>query len=433
MSSPIVIIGAGPAGSTLACFLAQAGRDVVLIDSANHPRPHVGESFLLSSNKIFREIGIWQKLHDRGFPKKYGVVWHSAHQDSQFVSTFTSFPRDAIEEQYTFHVDRAEFDCLLLKHAEASGARVMQGIKAREVLFEDGRAVGVRLDIAGQMVDLPTSLIVDASGRASVIGNQLRLKQNDPILNQQAIFAWFTNIDRGAQETAGHLHVHYLPVSRGWVWQIPISETVTSMGVVVDRDTYRQTQDELSRQFETIIAMSPSATRALQGAERINEFRTEGNYSYLMDEYVGDGYMLVGDAARFVDPIFSSGVETALYSAKFAAETILGVPHQGPYSKADLTPFQKRSKALSDVWHEFARLFYRLPSLWTFYLIKEQNHSRTVEFIRLITGLIVDESQTTILEEMRATIRKVESQPEHLWHRYLRPDPTPVSPADAAL
>jgi len=178
--------------------------------------------------------------------------------------------------------------------------------------------------------------------------------------------------------------------------------------------------------------MSPSATHALQRANRTSEFRTEGNYSYVMDEYVGNGYMLVGDAARFVDPIFSSGVETALYSAKFAAETILGVPHQGPFSKADLMPFQKRSRALSDVWHEFARLFYRLPSLWTFYLIKEQNHLRTREFIRLITGLIVDEVDTTILEEMRATIRRVESQPEHLWHRYLRPDPTAVSPADAA-
>src|SRR5262249_16942231 len=144
------------------------------------------------------------------------------------------------------------------------------------------------------------------------------------------------------------------------------------------------------------------------------------------------GYMLVGDAARFVDPIFSSGVETALYSAKFAAQTILNVPHQGPYSKSDLLLFQKRSRALSDVWHEFARLFYRLPSLWTFYLIREQNQNRAVEFIRLITGLITDEADTTILEEMRSTIRLVESQPKHLWHRYLRPDPTPVSPADAA-
>jgi flavin-dependent dehydrogenase len=204
------------------------------------------------------------------------------------------------------------------------------------------------------------------------------------------------------------------------------------MGVVIDRDTFRRTRGELGAQFETIIAMSPSATRALQNATRVGEFLTEGNYSYLMDHYVGNGYMLVGDAARFVDPIFSSGVETALYSAKFAAETILGVPHQGPYSQEDLASFQSRSKALSDVWHEFARLFYRLPSLWTFYLIKDRNRRRSIEFIRLITGLIVDEKNTTILEEMRETIRMVESQPEHLWHQFLRPDPSEVSDVSVA-
>jgi 1H-pyrrole-2-carbonyl-[peptidyl-carrier protein] chlorinase len=431
---PIVIIGGGPAGSTLASYLAKAGRDVVLIDSANHPRPHVGESFLLASNKVLRDIGMWDEMHAQGFVKKHGVVWHSAHQDTEFATTFTSFPREAIDEDYTFHVDRAKFDLLMVKRAEKWGARLIQGVKARRVIFEDDAAVGVELEVAGQPVVLKASLVVDATGRGSLIGNQLRLKRMDPILNQQAIFAWYTKVDRGTPQTADYLHVHYLPVSRGWVWQIPITNEVTSVGVVIDRDTYRRTKGDgdLAAQFAEVIAMSPSGTRAISGATRINEFLTEGNYSYLMDQYVGNGYMLVGDAARFVDPIFSSGVEIALYSARFASQTILGVTHPAPYTADDLMPFQTKSKALSDVWHEFARLFYRLPSLWTFYLIKDRSQNRSHEFIKLITGLIPDERNTTILEEMRETIRMVESQPEHLWHKFLRPDPTQVPDDEVA-
>lgn len=422
----IIIVGAGPAGSTLACYLAQAGRDVVLIERANHPRPHVGESFLLASNKVFREIGLWDELHEQGFVKKRGVVWHSAHQDTEFATPFLSFPQEAIDENYTFHVDRARFDLLLAKRAEALGVKLVQGVKAERVIFENDAAVGVAINVGGKSVDLPASLVVDASGRGSLIGNQLRLKQVDPILNQQAIFSWFTGVDRGGADTADFLHVHYLPVTRGWVWQIPITGEITSIGVVVDRDTFRQTKAELADQFAKIIAMSPSATRVLRDATAINEFRTEGNYSYLMDQYIGNGYMLVGDAARFVDPIFSSGVETALYSARFAAQTILDVRHRGPYSEEDLMPFQTQSRALSDVWHEFAKLFYRLPSLWTFYLIKDRSRRSSVEFIRLITGLITDEKNTSILEDMRATIRMVESQPEHLWNQVLRPEPEAV-------
>ena len=420
---PIVIAGAGPAGSTLACYLAQAGREVILFDRLNHPREHIGESMLLSSNKVFRDIGVWQSLHDHGFVKKRGVVWHSAHQDTEFATHFLSFPKDAIDEDYTFHVDRAKFDLMLLKRAEESGAQVMQGIKAERVIFEDKRAVALIIDVAGKHVELRPKLLIDATGRGSLIGNQLRLKQVDPILNQQAVYSWFVNVDRGIPETADYLHVHYLPVPRGWIWQIPITPEITSVGCVIDRDTFRKTKNDLDKQLAEVLKMSPSATRAMRNSKAVTEYRTEGNYSYLMDEYTGDGYMLVGDASRFVDPIFSSGVEIALYSAKFAAQTILNLQHDGPYSKEDLSPFELKSRALSNVWHEFARLFYRLPSLWTFYLIKDRSSRSRVEFIRLITGLISDEKETDILENMRETIRMVESQPEHMWNKVLRPEP----------
>lgn len=425
---PIVIIGGGPAGATLACYLALGGKKVTLLEYDMHPRPHVGESFLLASNKVFRDIGVWDLMHAKGFVKKRGVTWHPASSGQAFSTPFSSFPDEAVDEDYAFHVDRADFDLMLLKHAHTLGVDVVQGARVREVLFDGERATGVSVEIAGQRLDIPADIVADASGRKTVIGSQLRMKKSDPILNQQAIFTWFDHVDRGPAEGADYLHIHYLPVTRGWVWQIPLSETRTSIGVVVDRDTYRDTrrdidEDDLEAHFNKIVAMSPSATRALAPATRLSAFQTEGNYSYSMDRYVGDGYLLVGDAARFVDPIFSSGVETALFSAKFAAEALLALAPGHGVNATSLAEYERRSRALSDVWLEFARSFYRLPSLWTYYMIRDRSEHSAREFIRLITGLITDRNQTTILDEMAATIKMVEESPDHVWKRYLRAEP----------
>jgi FADH2 O2-dependent halogenase len=188
----------------------------------------------------------------------------------------------------------------------------------KKVNFVDGQAVGVRVKFAGQEIDIPSRIVVDASGRQTLLGRQLNLKKNDPIFNQYAVHAWFENLERGDNpKTADYIHIYFLPVNRGWAWQIPITDKITSVGVVAEREVFQQFKSDSQRYFDTYVQSNPGLARAMANAVRVNEFKTEGDYSYVLDKFCGNGFLMIGDAARFVDPIFSSGVSVAMYSARY--------------------------------------------------------------------------------------------------------------------
>ena len=197
-----------------------------------------------------------------------------------------------------------------------------QGVHVKKVLFEDDRATGVRIKICDKEVDLSCKIVVDASGRQTLLGQQLGLKKKDPIFNQYAVHAWFDGVDKGSGQTADYIHIYFLPVERGWVWQIPITDEITSVGVVAEKEVFRQSKMDVEGYFQSHVNFNPELARAMKGARRINEFKSEGDYSYSMEKFVGNGFLMIGDAARFVDPIFSSGVSVAAHGAKFASESI---------------------------------------------------------------------------------------------------------------
>jgi FADH2 O2-dependent halogenase len=164
-------------------------------------------------------------LEREGFPRKYGASWHPPVVKGQADISFDEFPQTGISQEYTYHVDRQRFDLLLLKHAESLGSRVYQGVQVSEVLFDEkSYASGVRLRIAGQEVDVSARMIVDATGRQTLLGKQLRVKRNDPIFDQFAVHAWFKNVDKGKSKSTDYIHIYFLPVERGWAWlsDIPI-------------------------------------------------------------------------------------------------------------------------------------------------------------------------------------------------------------------
>ena len=208
----VLIIGGGPAGAALGSYLSKAGIENVIFERAMHPRPHVGESMVTSSTRVFKEIGFLETMEREGFVKKYGASWHAPANQGKFSIEFSEFPQDGIDQDYTYHVDRSKFDLLLLKHAESLGSQVYQGTQVKRVLFEDNFASGVRINVAGQEIDVPGKIIVDASGRQTLLGNQLRVKKKDPLFNQYAVHAWFKNVDRGNDAAADHIHIYFLPV-----------------------------------------------------------------------------------------------------------------------------------------------------------------------------------------------------------------------------
>jgi len=406
----VIIIGGGPAGSAMGAFLSKAGITNVIIESSFHPRSHVGESMVTSSTRVFKEIGFLPVLEREGFVRKYGASWHAPDGD-EFAIEFKEFPQDGVEQDYTYHVDRSKLDLLMLKHAESLGSKILQGVHVKQVLFDGQRANGVRISVAGQEVDLPCKFVVDASGRNTLIGNQLKLKVKDPVFDQYAVHAWFKNVNRGGAHTANFIHIYFLKIERGWVWQIPINEEITSMGVVADKTVYRESHKDIESYFNTHITSNPDLVRAMKDAVRINEFKTEGDYSYGLSKIVGDGFLCIGDAARFVDPIFSSGVSVALYSAKYASERIVNAFATGDFSEAALKPYETRLRGGVNIWYEFIRLYYKLLPLFTHFI---QSKKHRLEVLRLLQGEVYDRSDVPVLDAMRRYIATVEKSDSHL-------------------
>ncbi len=411
----VIIVGGGPAGATMGSYLSQAGIKNLILDGHNHPRPHVGESLVLSTMQVFAEIGFLGTMEQAGFVKKYGAAWRDFSGKEQALH-FAEFRQQGIDRDHTYHVDRGRFDLLLLKHAQSLGSEVHQGVQVKRVNFSGGRAVGVRAKVAGQEIDIPSRVVVDASGRQTLLGRQLHLKQNDPIFNQYAVHAWFDNVERGEDpHTADYIHIYFLPVKRGWAWQIPITDRITSVGVVAEREVFQQFKSESERYFNTYVQSNAGLARAMAQAVRVNDFKTEGDYSYSLDQFCGNGFLIIGDAARFVDPIFSSGVSVAMHSARFGAQTIRAALESGDLSAEAFEPYERQVRAGVDIWYEFIRLYYKLLPLFTLFI---QSQYR-VEVLRLLQGEVFNRGDVHVLDAMRRYIAVVEQNEGHVFRGQL--------------
>ncbi len=412
----VVIIGSGPAGSALGCYLSLAGILNLILEKSSHPRPHVGESLVPATTRVFKEIGFLETMESEGFVKKFGASWHSPAPESEFAIWFKEFPQPGVDQDYTYHVDRSRFDQLLFQRARQLGSDVQEGVGVREVLFEDGRASGVLCSRDGSNFRVSSRVVVDASGRNGVLGNQLRLRKNDPIFNQFAVHSWFEGVERGTGATADFIHIYFLPVKRGWAWQIPITSSVTSVGVVAEREVFRDSKGRIEEWFLEMAGLSPDLARAMQSAESVAPFRSEADYSYSMDQFVGDGFLMVGDAARFVDPIFSSGVSVACYSAKFASAEIVRALAAGDVSRNSLQPYETRLKAGVGIWYEFISLYYKLMHLFSHFITDDRYR---LQILQLLQGEVYDREKAGVLDEMRKVIKTVEEAEGHVWKPYL--------------
>ena len=413
---PVVIIGGGPAGAACGAYLSQAGIPNLIFDKVNHPRPHVGESLVSSTTRVFQDLGFVETMNEAGFVKKYGAAWHPPSGSGTVAIEFREFPNVGVFQDYSYHVDRAKMDHLLLQHAEKLGSKVHQGVGANRVLFDGDRATGVEVDIAGQAVEIPASVVVDATGRNTVLGRQLRWLKKDALFNQFAVHAWFEGVDRGPEETAEDIHIYFLPTQRGWVWQIPIDEKVTSIGVVAEKEAFKAAKGDHESWFVEQLGSAPDIKAALRDATRVNEITAEGDYSYGMERLCGDSFVLIGDAARFVDPIFSSGVSVALFSAKIAAERIKLGWEQNDFSEAMLRPYEDRIRKGTTIWYEFIKLYYKVLPLFTYFI---QHKDYRQQLFQLLQGEVYDREEAPVLDAMREYIREVEKNEGHVFHKAL--------------
>ena len=430
----VVIVGGGPAGSSAAAYLAKAGLSVAVFESEFFPRPHVGESLVPSTTRVLVETGALSAVDEAGFPRKYGAAWTSAQSPNRPPSQASTFSHDwgtaeiqfgerrqpGVDRDYTFHVDRGRFDLILLKNAESLGAKVFQGIRVLRADLDDPEKVTLTCRLGPREVSITARMMIDASGRQTMLGRQLRTKEADPVFNQYAIHAWFDGLDRKAltasPEKGDYIHVHFLPISDTWVWQIPVTDTITSVGVVTQKHRFAGAGTDRETFFWDFVSSRPELLDALRQAHRVRPFKAEGDYSYSMRQVCGDRYALIGDAARFVDPIFSSGVGVALNSARLACRDIIAAAEAGDFSRARFTTYERTHSNGVRNWYEFISVYYRLNILFTTFV---QDPRYRLDVIRLLQGDLYDETEPEVLRIMRETVTAVEEDPSHLWHPYL--------------
>jgi FADH2 O2-dependent halogenase len=429
----IGIIGGGPGGSTIASYLARAGLSCVVLEDELFPREHVGESLIPATTPVLADIGALPKVDAAGFPRKYGSAWTSANQGTAIPTLgyqlshgfsaakveFRERDQPGVNQEYTYHVDRGVFDLLLLQHAQTQGAKIYEGVRVKHVDFseDDPRIV---FNLGRRESALRVRMVVDASGRSTLLGRQLKLKVPDRVFNQYAIHTWFSGLDRSAlavdKQTEDFIFVHFLPITDTWVWQIPITGDVTSIGVVTQKKHFAEAGQQWEDFFWKAVESRPELAEALRRSERVRPFKAEGDYSYAMKEICGDGWMMIGDAARFVDPIFSSGVSVAMNSARIASADILQAAERGHFGKTAFTSYETKLRNAVSSWYEFISIYYRLNILFTAFVADPRYR---LDVLRMLQGDVYDGDEPAALTKMREVTREVEKNPDHLWHKHL--------------
>jgi len=372
-------------------------------------------------------------MEEAKFPRKYGAAWTANDQskaaynvnweglspDCHVEVRFEEREQPGVNKNYTYHVDRGKFDLMLLQHANELGATVYEGVKVSSVDFSSELPV-VNFKMGRKEMGVSVRMVADASGRHTLLGNQLKLKIKDPVFDQYAIHSWFGGFDRGAVAKSAseydYIHIHFLPISNTWVWQIPITDDVTSIGVVTQKSNFARSKQEREEFFWNSLESRPLIAEAVRNSERLREFKAEGDYSYAMSQICGDRFVLLGDAGRFVDPIFSTGVSIALNSSRFAHKDILGALERNDFSRASFKTFEDTIVRGTKNWYDFIGVYYRLNVLFT-YFISDRRYR--LDVLKLLQGDVYDEGRPPVLEKMRAMVSDVEQNPQHMWHGLL--------------
>lgn len=417
----------------MGAYLGKAGAKCAVVERELFPRPHVGESLVPSSTRVFKELDFLPKLEAAKFPHKYGASWSSdpvkrayavdwagLEPDGSADIRFEERAQPGVDRNYTYHVDRGKFDLLLLQHAHELGAEVLEGVRVTQVELPEGSDPVVRFNLGRKEVALTARFVVDASGRHTVLGNLLKLKVKDPVFDQYAIHTWFDGFDRGAlagsEAAAQYIHIHFLPISNTWVWQIPISECTTSIGVVTQKANFAKSRESREQFFWDCLGSRPALLEAARKAQQVTPFKDEGDYSYAMSQICGDRFVLIGDAARFVDPIFSTGVSIALNSARFASRDLLAALEVGDFSRDAFRTYETTIRRGTKNWYEFIRVYYRLNVLFTYFI---RNPKYRLDVLKLLQGDVYDEDEPAVLKQMRDTVGAVEVDVSHPWHGLL--------------
>jgi len=395
----VIVVGGGPAGSTVASILSREGRKVVLFEKERFPRHHIGESLMTDTYFTFQRMGLLDKLKASPFVRKYSVQF--ANPAGKESRPFYFFEADHHESSVTWQVTRAQFDLMLIEHAADQGATVYQETQIKRVLFSGDRACGVEaLMPDGTLQTFEAPVIVDATGQSAMLSNKFGWRVRDPKLKKAVLYSYFKGAHREPDLNGGATLVLRTPLgSNGWFWYIPLEDDITSVGVVADPEyLVKGKGQDLAKIFHEEIEKVESCRKRLEGATRVDKIYSILDYSYRSTHNAGNGFVLIGDAYGFLDPIYSSGVLLALKMAELAADSIHDAFKNNDFSAARLGQFQQKLDNGIESMRKLVYAFYNEGFSFSQFLKKYPD--QRVNIITLLMGNVFKDGVDDIYEPM---------------------------------
>ena len=362
-SYDVAIIGGGPAGSTAAILLSKAGRRVIVLERDKFPRFHIGESLLPFSMQTFTRLGLQEKLR-AGFLEKFGG--EIAEAGGEKAAKFYFKDGFGSRTDRSYQVTRSKFDKMLLDHAAESGAEVREETLVENVDFDrDGAMLSLRRDARSRIPgraearfsdNIRAHYVIDASGRNSVIGNKFKLKKSYQHLQKLSLFAHYEGLER--EEGIDATLTRMVRTLQSWFWVIPLENDRTSIGVVLEAADFKSSGLSAEEFFERAIAEQPLVRNRIGAGRRVSQVYTAADFSYRSERLTGDRWLLAGDAAGFIDPVFSSGVFLAVLAGEQAADVLDEVLDHPKRARRLFRHYERLVNRAMDVYLRFVESWY---------------------------------------------------------------------------
>ncbi|MGA9772245.1 MAG: NAD(P)/FAD-dependent oxidoreductase [Blastocatellia bacterium] len=395
----VIVMGGGPAGSTVASLLAREGRKVVLFEKEEFPRHHIGESLMTDTYRTFERMGFLEKMKEGPFVQKYSVQF--ANPEGKESRPFYFFEANHHESAVTWQVTRAVFDKMLIDHAAEQGAQVYQSTMVKQVLFDGDRATGVEVKMKDGTIERFTAqVVVDATGQSAMLSNKFGWRVRDPKLKKAVLFSYFKGAHREPDLNGGAtLVLRTERGSNGWFWYIPLENDITSVGIVADPDyLVKGRGQDLAKIFEEELEKCEPCRRRVGDAERVDKIYSIMDYSYRSMQNAGNGFILIGDAYGFLDPIYSSGVLLALKMAELATDAIHDAFKHNDFSGERLGQFQLKLDNGIESMRKLVHAFYSEDFSFSQFLRKYPE--QRVNIINLLIGDVFKQGVDDIYEPM---------------------------------
>lgn len=402
----VIVVGAGPAGSTAATLVAERGHSTLLLEREKFPRFHVGESLMPETYWTMKRLGIWEKLVEGNYVKKNGVqfVSHSDKESRPFF--FAEYdPRECSD---TFHVERSVFDQLMFENAREKGAHCVDQARVMDAAIEAAGTKTVKVKFAdGSTKTINAKVVVDATGQSAIIANRLGLRQVDPELKKAAIWTYFEGAKRNGELGPEVTCILHTEDKDCWFWYIPLSNGSVSVGVVGDNEYILKSGATPEETFEREMGRCPGVQRRLEGATRVDSYIVAKEFTYTTRQHAGDGWVLVGDAYSFIDPIYSSGVFLALKSGELAADAIADGLDKGDVSEAQLGRWFKEYDEGVVLIRKLVDAFYTQEFSFGEFMKAFPEHGGNLT--DLLVGRVYDGEPGRIFQDMDPWIEKLKS------------------------